>query len=75
LLEANQLDFDLLRPLILETAIKAQNYMPEAVQTGPAMRNDEMTLNSHKEQLIHTPDLLAIYNLLSDRIRSQRFED
>lgn len=68
LLAEKQLPFDLLRPLILETAEKVQEHLPADVQTGPAVRNDEKTMVSHLEQLHQNPDLQAIYNLLSQGI-------
>jgi len=68
LLAEKQLPFDLLRPLILETAEKVQEHLPADVQTGPAVRNDEKTMASHLEQLQENPDLQAIYKLLSQGI-------
>ena len=41
--EAEDLDFDLLRPLIEETAAKLQDALPLAMQTGPARRGDQHT--------------------------------
>ncbi|RYY35673.1 MAG: DUF2520 domain-containing protein, partial [Sphingobacteriaceae bacterium] len=46
LLEQNKLDFDIIRPLIDETAQKVQQHFPAEVQTGPAIRNDEKTMQS-----------------------------
>lgn len=43
----NQLSFDLLKPLIQETAQKIIQLTPENAQTGPAKRNDTATINSH----------------------------
>ncbi|MDB5018948.1 MAG: oxidoreductase, partial [Pedobacter sp.] len=37
-LASNNLKFDLLRPLIMETALKVQHDVPIKVQTGPAVR-------------------------------------
>jgi len=68
LLAEKQLPFDLLRPLILETAEKVQEHLPADVQTGPAVRDDEKTMASHLEQLQENPDLQAIYKLLSQGI-------
>jgi predicted short-subunit dehydrogenase-like oxidoreductase (DUF2520 family) len=68
LLAEKQLPFDLLRPLILETAEKIQEHLPADAQTGPAVRNDEKTMASHLEQLHENPDLQAIYQLLSQGI-------
>lgn len=43
----NKLSFDLLKPLILETAQKIVSLSPEAAQTGPAKRKDTQTINNH----------------------------
>ncbi|MBR9920836.1 MAG: DUF2520 domain-containing protein [Bacteroidetes bacterium] len=63
------LSLDLLRPLILETARMVQENSPENVQTGPAIRGDQPTLDRHLEQLADRPDLQHIYKLLSKHIQ------
>ena len=68
LLADKQLPFDLLRPLILETAEKVQEYLPANVQTGPAIRNDENTMAAHLRQLQEKPELRALYEQLSQGI-------
>ena len=68
LLAKDGLDFNLLRPLILETAQKVQHSFPEDVQTGPAIRNDKFTMDAHLQLLHNEPDLKLIYNLLSQEI-------
>jgi predicted short-subunit dehydrogenase-like oxidoreductase (DUF2520 family) len=68
LLAQHQLDFDLLKPLIAETADKVQRQMPAKVQTGPAVRNDELTMNKHLEMLQNQPALQQIYKILSQGI-------
>ncbi|RZK42982.1 MAG: DUF2520 domain-containing protein [Pedobacter sp.] len=72
LLNENDLDFNIIRPLILETAAKVQEAYPKDVQTGPAIRNDEQTLNKHKAMLTAQPELLAIYQTLSDSIKKTK---
>ncbi len=72
ILKVNQLEFDILRPLINETAAKVQNALPQDVQTGPAIRNDQETLNKHQELLAQQPQLLDIYITLSDSIKKTR---
>lgn len=69
LLRQYELDFDLIRPLILETAVKVQQALPAEVQTGPAVRNDELTLQRHEALLANDPHLVDIYKLLSDSIK------
>jgi predicted short-subunit dehydrogenase-like oxidoreductase (DUF2520 family) len=68
LLAEHQLPFDLLRPLIMETAQKIQEHLPADVQTGPAIRNDEKTMAAHLQLLAGKPDLQALYKLLSQGI-------
>ncbi len=68
LLADQQLPFDLLRPLILETAQKVQQHLPAGVQTGPAIRKDEKTMSAHLQQLSEKPELQALYRLLSQGI-------
>lgn len=68
LLDKDGLDFDMLRPLILETAQKVQENLPEEVQTGPAVREDESTMGAHLQLLQDEPQLAEIYTLLSQGI-------
>ncbi len=68
LLNQNQLDFNIIRPLIDETAQKVQQASPAKVQTGPAVRNDEKTMQAHLELLNNAADLQVIYKLLSQAI-------
>ncbi|MDT3405659.1 Rossmann-like and DUF2520 domain-containing protein [Mucilaginibacter terrae] len=68
LLAAHHLDFNLLRPLIIETAEKVQVQFPANVQTGPAIRNDKKTMEAHIGLLNNEPVLKEIYELLSQCI-------
>jgi len=72
-LDAKGLDFELLRPLILETAQKVQERLPTQVQTGPALRNDTGTMDAHVKLLAETPHLQHIYTLLSQGIIKMDF--
>ena len=60
--------FDILRPLILETANKAVVQSPEASQTGPAVRKDQTVMDKHLEMLANHPDLKKLYQQISQRI-------
>lgn len=62
------LDFELLRPLIQETAEKIQSADPATVQTGPAIRNDDITMAMHQQLLEGEPELQQLYFLLSQGI-------
>ncbi|RZJ28032.1 MAG: DUF2520 domain-containing protein [Flavobacterium sp.] len=49
--EENQMPFDILKPLIAETANKIRLLSPADAQTGPAKRNDKYTIASHLDFL------------------------
>jgi predicted short-subunit dehydrogenase-like oxidoreductase (DUF2520 family) len=68
LLAAHEMDFEMLRPLILETAQKVQDHLPDEVQTGPAVRNDESIMAAHLQMLNDQPQLKELYTLLSQGI-------
>ncbi|MCB0372146.1 MAG: DUF2520 domain-containing protein [Muricauda sp.] len=63
------LSFDLLKPLILETAEKIQGISPKEAQTGPARRNDEKSMQNHLK-LLTNEDNIALYTLLSEAIKN-----
>jgi len=67
MLQKNNLPFELLHPLILETAQKAIEMGPENAQTGPAKRGDIQVINKH-QSLIEDRRLKELYLLLSDQI-------
>lgn len=71
----NNISFDILKPLILETASKITTITPQEAQTGPALRNDQNTLNKHIKKLENKPDLKEIYKLISNHINSTRKTD
>ena len=68
LLAAHELSFDMLKPLILETAQKVQTQLPAIVQTGPAVRNDRVTMDAHLQMLKAEPHWQEVYALLSQGI-------
>ncbi|AJR03911.1 Rossmann-like and DUF2520 domain-containing protein [Siansivirga zeaxanthinifaciens] len=67
--ESEGAEFDLLKPLILETAKKVQDLSPYKAQTGPAKRNDKKTMRKHLKLLNETPHHKAIYELLTESIQ------
>lgn len=69
-LAGSGLSFDMLRPLIMETCRKAGRISPYDGQTGPAVRHDMKTIQSHETALAANsdPELLEIYKLLTDSI-------
>jgi predicted short-subunit dehydrogenase-like oxidoreductase (DUF2520 family) len=68
LLAKNELDFNLLKPLIMETAEKVQQQFPAMVQTGPAVRKDEQTMAAHLQLLEDDVFLQTLYQLLSEGV-------
>lgn len=60
--------FEILHALISETAQKVQNESPKNVQTGPAKRGDQETIDFHLSQL-DSPELKEIYTLLTESIQ------
>jgi predicted short-subunit dehydrogenase-like oxidoreductase (DUF2520 family) len=67
-LQDRKIDFNLLRPLILETAIKVQTMQPVDAQTGPAKRNDQHVINDHLKMLHGQPDLQKLYSFVTENI-------
>jgi len=64
-----QLDFTLLLPLITAVADRLHDHEPATVQTGPAVRNDEATIQKHLELLQQHPALKALYASFTESIR------
>ena len=68
ILKCSDLNFDLLKPLILEVAEKVQTMDPKKAQTGPAKRQDIATLNRHLDLLLEDPNNHDFYHIVTDRI-------
>lgn len=68
LLRKNDIEPDILYPLIFETVRRATHGNPHEVQTGPAVRGDQKTIERHLQKLIHTPELQEIYSLITQSI-------
>lgn len=63
--------FDILKPLITETAHKINGLSPHEAQTGPARRNDWQTINVHLEYLKKDKEKQEIYDLLTKAIMNK----
>ena len=63
----NKLSFDILKPLIQETANKILTLSPNEAQTGPAKRKDTQTINKHLSFLTDE-NQKEIYKLLTKSI-------
>jgi len=69
ILKSAELSFQLLHPLILETARKATLQAPLEAQTGPARRKDHVTMEAHETMLEKSDLYRQIYELLSKSIQ------
>lgn len=67
--QKNEIPFDILKPLIAETANKVQQASPATVQTGPAIRKDRSTIEGHL-QLLESGENKKIYELLTSAIQT-----
>ncbi len=70
LLQEKNIPLDILGPLIKETAEKALNNPPAAVQTGPAVRGDLKVLEKHLNSIKNVQHK-EIYKLISESISNQ----
>jgi predicted short-subunit dehydrogenase-like oxidoreductase (DUF2520 family) len=62
------LDFEMLKPLIIETISKSLQLGAKKAQTGPAVREDYETLEEHHRFLAYNEQLAEIYRLISQDI-------
>ncbi|MGC6438791.1 MAG: Rossmann-like and DUF2520 domain-containing protein [Flavobacteriaceae bacterium] len=70
LTDEKSLDFEILKPLIQETANKVQSLSPYLAQTGPAKRKDSQTLKKHLGLLENHPNFQDIYKILTQSIQN-----
>lgn len=69
--QKNNLSFELLKPLIDETANKVKKFSPADSQTGPARRNDQITMNKHLDMLKKYPIYHNLYKQISNEIKKK----
>ena len=67
----HQVPFEILRPLIQETAEKINTLDPVDAQTGPAKRNDNNTIAAHLDYLTNE-NQKNIYKLITQSIQDDR---
>lgn len=67
-MQGNGLDFDMLRPLAEQTLRKWDYGNLWLQQTGPAVRRDERTLIAQRRLLADHPDLLRLYDQMTELI-------
>ena len=66
--EENNVPFEILQPLIKETALKIETLSPEKAQTGPAIRKDKETIKNHLNLL--NKEQQEIYTILTKSIQN-----
>jgi len=67
--EKEGISFDLLKPLLLETANRLKTISAREAQTGPAARNDLLTIEKQQALLKNHPELKKVYELMTSSIR------
>ena len=65
------IDFNMLHPLIRETVQRIESRSPGSVQTGPAFRNDMITIDKHIRMLDNNKKLKYIYLKLTESIMNR----
>ncbi|MCO6497640.1 MAG: DUF2520 domain-containing protein [Chitinophagaceae bacterium] len=66
--QRENIDFKNMVPLINEICKKVNQYSPFLTQTGPAIRNDVMTISRHLENLSQYQDLKYMYVKVTESI-------
>ena len=69
LLTEGDIPFEVLLPLIDETAAKVHTLIPREAQTGPAVRGDRVVVQRHLEALAADEKLCEIYGAVSKLIQ------
>ena len=67
ILKDTHIPFQVLLPLIDQTAEKIRHLSPHDAQTGPAKRHDEQVMKHHLS-LLTTPEQKQLYTLISQMI-------
>ncbi len=70
-MQQHKLDFQMLRPLAEQTLRKWDYGDLRAQQTGPAVRHDEKTIKEHRRLLADQPELLRLYDFMTEMIMNK----
>ncbi|HOZ30376.1 MAG TPA: DUF2520 domain-containing protein [Bacteroidales bacterium] len=70
ILEKEDLDKEMLKPLIRQCFAKLEDYDAYLAQTGPARRNDKVSIEKHLDFLKNNKNLYDIYRLLTVSIKN-----
>ena len=68
LLQKQQLSFQLLMPLLKSSLERVEKYNPQEVQTGPAVRGDQKTIEKHLS-LLPDEDTRKLYRAITQSIQ------
>jgi len=72
MLVKKNIPFEILQPLIEQTALKLNSISPYAAQTGPAKRNDLKIIEKHMKLLSDYPELKKMYSFVTNSILSNQ---
>ncbi|MBQ6046699.1 MAG: DUF2520 domain-containing protein [Bacteroidales bacterium] len=71
-LSSRNIDFSVLLPIIQATASQVSSGNLSTLQTGPAARDDRATIERQRAMLEGNPELLHVYDALTELIRYQK---
>ena len=75
IMKKNNLDFNLLKPLIENTFQKIRKNSPKDTQTGPAFRKDKKVMEDHLKQLENMKELKELYSKISESIIHFKYDE
>lgn len=75
ILKEHNIPFDLLKPLIKETAAKVMEHHPKEAQTGPALRNDIRVIEEHLRLLDKNENMRELYKQITGDINKRHNKD
>ncbi len=64
------LDFSMMKPLLRQSVERLSSGPPRDLQTGPAVRHDELTIAAHRK-MIEDPQVSEIYRLITQSIQKK----
>lgn len=70
-----QIPFSLLYPIVTQTAERIKQASPKKLQTGPARRGDNATIEKHMELLYQNPDWAELYRSVTTSIEKMYSKD
>jgi len=73
ILQRTTMPYEMLEPLIQETVAKALTHDPYKVQTGPAIRRDQATMQRHMD-LLPLKSEKELYRMISENIQNKSEE-